>query len=226
MIRFVKYSLLLAILSIPTLGFGNDDGQFPSLTAQWWQFVISIPSTVNPLLDLTGADCVVGQRGPVWFLAGTFFGGTATRACSIPAGEALFFPVINSVQINTPNVCGQSGNLGVEALRALSAPFIDAATNLSVQVDGKPVEDLFRVKSKVFATTFPADNIFNAPCVGGGLGTVPAAVYSPSVDDGFYVLLRPLSVGSHTLHIHAEVPSQMFAVDVTYDLTIVPGQLK
>jgi hypothetical protein len=196
---------------------------FAKTTAQWWQFVISLPTTVNPLVDSTGADCMVGQRGPVWFLAGTFFGGTATRTCSIPEGEALFFPVINSVQVNSPNVCGQTGNLGVNALRALAAPLIDAATNLSVQVDGKVVEELVRIRSVVFAATFPTDNIFNAPC--GGPGTVPAGVYSPAVDDGFYASLKPLSVGSHTLHIHAEVPSQNFVLDVTYDLRVVPVQL-
>jgi hypothetical protein len=53
---------------------------------------------------------------------------------------------------------------------------------------------------------------------------VPAGVYSPSVDDGYYVLLKPLSVGNHTLHIHAE--STGFTLDVTYDLTVVPVQLK
>ena len=195
-----------------------------STTAQWWQYAISIPTSVNPLVDQTGANCMVGQRDPMWFLAGTFFGGMATRTCSVPAGETLFFPVINSVQINTPGVCGQTGSLDVPALRALAAPLIDGATNMSVKVDGKPVKSLMRIKSDVFATTVPADNIFNAPC--GGPGTVPAGVYSPSVDDGYYALLKPLSVGNHTLHIHAEVPSQSLVFDVTYDLVVTPVELK
>src|ERR1700730_17687867 len=167
---------------------------------------------------------MAGQRGPLWFLAGTFFGGTTIRTCVIPKGEAVFFPVINSVQINTPNVCGQTGNLGVEALRALAAPFIDGATNLSVQVDGRTVDDLIRVRSEVLAAAFPTGKLSNAPC--GGPETVPAGVYSPAVDDGFYAFLKPLSVGSHTLHIHGEVPSQSFVLDVTYDLIVVPVQLK
>lgn len=202
---------------------GHDD-VFANTTAQWWQLIGSIPTTVNPLLDSTGADCMVGQRGPVWFLAGTSSGGTASRTCSIPAGEALFFPVVNFVNINTPNVCGQnSSNLSAAVLRSQIAPFIDAATNLSVQLDGYPVP-FSRVKSTVFAISFPADNIFNAPC--GGAGTVPAGTYSPAVDDGFYAVLPPLRVGSHTLHIHGEIPSLSFILDVTYDLTTVPVQLK
>src|SRR5215475_11351924 len=82
-------------------------------TAQWWQFALSIPTGVNPLTDTAGADCMVGQHDPIWFLAGIFPGGTATRTCAVPAGEWLFFPVINSVQINAPGVCGQTGKLNV-----------------------------------------------------------------------------------------------------------------
>lgn len=71
-------------------------GALHGLAAEWWQWVLSIPESVNPLLDETGDDCVVGQRGPIWFLAGTFFGGTAERECPVPSGTRLFFPVINS----------------------------------------------------------------------------------------------------------------------------------
>jgi hypothetical protein len=78
-----------------------------------------------------------------------------------------------------------------------------------------------RIKSDVFATAVAADNIFNAPC--GGPGTVPAGIYSRSIDDGYYVLLKPLSVGNHTLHIHAE---SGFTLDVVHSLIVVPVQLK
>jgi hypothetical protein len=58
---------------------------------------------------------MVGQRGPVWLLAGTFSGGSATRSCSIPQGEWLFFPVVNYVNFNTPNCNQGPGNLSVAA---------------------------------------------------------------------------------------------------------------
>jgi hypothetical protein len=194
------------------------------LSAPWWQWALSIPTSVNPQLDKTGKDAVVGQRSSVWFLAGVFGGGTVTRACSVPQGTALFLPVINSVNINTPKVCGQKGPLTVEKLRALSAAFIDGAANLSVTLDGVAITNLQRVKSGVFAVALPEDNVFDSPCA--GLGGVPAGIYSPAVDDGFYVLLNPLSVGGHTLHFHAENPSQGFTQDVTYNLTVVPVSLK
>ena len=214
----VGFCLLLAMLggSISSHAQG-ESVLLAGTTAQWWQYALSIPTSVNPLLDPTGADCMVGQRDPIWFLAGIFPGGTATRTCAVPAGEWLFFPVINSVQINAPGVCGQTDSLNATQLRSLAAPLIDSATNMYVKVDGKSVKSLIRIKSDVFATTFPADNIFNNPC--GGPGTVPAGIYSTSVDDGYYVLLKPLNSGSHTLHVHAESTGG-FQLDVIYHLIV------
>jgi hypothetical protein len=153
---------------------------FQDLSAQWWQWALSIPTSVNPQLDPTGANAVVGQHGKVWFLAGVFGGGPAvTRTCSVPEGTALFFPVINSVNFNAPEVCGQgSDNISVEDLRATSAAFVDVATNLSVTVDKVAIKNLRRVKSKVFAVALPEDNVFDSQCASlGGCqpGYIPLA---------------------------------------------------
>jgi hypothetical protein len=149
------FFLVLALLSGSISSRAQGESELlANLTAQWWQYAISVPASVNPLLDARGANCMVGQRDPIWFLAGDFLvGGTVNRTCAVPAGEWLFFPIINSVQINVPNVCGQTGRLNAAQLRALAAPFIDAATNISVQIDGKNVGNRVRIKSDVFATT-------------------------------------------------------------------------
>jgi hypothetical protein len=146
----------------------------------------------------------------------------------VPEGEQLFFPVINQINFNTPRVCGQNGkNLTVSDLRALSAAFIDGAVNLSVTLDGKTIT-MQRVQSVAFAVAVPQDNFFVSPCA--DLGGFPAGIYSPAVDDGFYVLLNPLNRGTHHLHFHAERPEQdptmSFILDVTYTLKVVPILLK
>lgn len=203
----------------------SDSESLKQLSAEWWQWTLSIPTSVNPMLDTTGKNGVVGQRGSIWFLAGTFGGGTVTRTCDVPEDKALFFPVINAINFNTPNVCGQdSNNIPVSMLRAASATFINGATKLSVTVDGKRIEvkDLIHVRSVVFEVALPERNVFDAPCKGAGLRNVPAGVYSPAVDEGLYVLLDPLDIGKHALHFHAENPSQGVTQDVTYNLTVVP----
>ena len=88
----------------------NDDNKvkiFPpdgQLTADWWKWVMAIPSEINPLLDKTGEDCDVNQQGPVWYLVGTpgdtkignLTTGDAERDCVIPEGKKILFPIINA----------------------------------------------------------------------------------------------------------------------------------
>lgn len=220
--RLAKLALVIgfvAALVMPANRAWADDA-FKKLSAEWWQWVLSIPVSENPLLDTTGEKCMVGQRGSVWFLLGTA-GGGATRTCSVPEGNDLFFPVINSVNIDTPNVCGQGPErIPIADLRALSAAFVNGAENLMVEVDGARVQALHRVKSKVFEVALPEANFFDEPCA--TFGGVPAGIYSPAVDDGFYVKLQPLTPGAHTIQIHAENPGADFFVDATYELTVVP----
>jgi hypothetical protein len=205
--------LLLLTVVFPLVAHADADDR---LSAEWWEWALSIPTASNPLLDPGGASCMIGQHGDVWFLAGTFFGGSATRSCSIPEGKDIYFPIVNSVNVNTPNVCGQVGELTVPALRQLVAVFIDQTSNVSAQLDGAALSPR-RIRSRPFSVALPADNLFVAPCG----GDAPAGVYSPAVDDGIYVLVQGLAPGAHELHFHADANGSV-AQDITYHLTIVP----
>ena len=209
----------LGLMANTTLATANSDG-LKSLTAQWWQWALSIPTSQNPLLDTTGEKCMVGQRGSTWFLAGLFNGGgPIIRNCSVPDNVSLFVPVINSVNLNVPNICGQGPvDISVADLRVGAAPFIDGSINLLVEVDGKPLKHLRRVQSKVFAAALPEDNIFDSPCASLG---VPTGIFSPAIDDGVYAHIGALKAGPHTLHIHAENPSAGFVLEVTYNLNVI-----
>lgn len=195
-------------------------------SAEWWQYVLSTPQNPNPLLDPTGGYCTIVQHGPVWFLEGAIRGaGDVTRTCSLPEGKALFFPLLNLVDINV-------ATQPVWELRAEIAGCMDAAFNISLEVDGQaiPSKELLRsrVRSVPFEVVYPADGVPTTP-------PVPAAIYSPAVDDGYYVMLRPLAVGTHTLHFTGAhhgcdyPPTNFhvdpFSLDVTYQLTVVPVSL-
>ena len=70
-----------------------------------------------------------------------------------------------------------------------------------------------------FDIALPPNNI-----LGIDIEKNPPAIYSPVIDDGFYVMLKPLQQGLHTIHFHAE--SGTFVQEVTYNLDIVPVLLK
>jgi hypothetical protein len=92
--RFITIVALCLGLMIALNVTFADAQSLDELSAEWWQWALSIPTSVNPLTDGTGEDCMVGQRGTTWFLAGVFTGGTVTRTCSIPQGTMLFFDTV------------------------------------------------------------------------------------------------------------------------------------
>jgi hypothetical protein len=185
-------------------------------SARWWQWALSIPATTNPLLDATGANCAEGQTGHVWFLAGTF-GGSATRTCTIPPGKAIFFPIINIVFGSGVFDCDPT-NPGVPcdvaALRASAASVMNNPILLEAEVDGRPLRNLnaYRAFSPVFSITHPSDSVF---------GVAPGT-YTPQISDGYWIMLAPLSAGTHTVHFKgiADFFGTPFGTEVTYHLTV------
>jgi hypothetical protein len=192
--------------------------QFSTLSAEWEQWAYSRPTTDNPMQDTTGEKCAIGQRGSLWFLAGVFGGNKAIRNCSIPEGKSLFFPIFNAINFNGPNVCGQDGkNIPASILRSQIAGFF-TGVKVSASIDGKTITPLHRSRSVVFEIALPENNVFDKGCAPKN---VPRRIYSPTVDEGYYALLKPLKVGKHILRFSAKTTKEV-KQDVIYNLTVVP----
>ncbi len=211
----IVVTVLLATVNVASaqgVGVRQDGaGQYAQLTAEWWQWILQQPVTGNPNLDQTGADAAKGQvAGGVFFLAGSF-GGSVTRTFSVPAGRALFLPLLNNLGVAypaMPNPQPKPNMNQVPQLRTLyAAPMIDAATGLHVSLDGASLLDsAARVKSPVFHFTSPAEDSFFGP------GTFAA------VSDGYWLYLAPLKTGAHVLHFGGT--SGDFVVDITDVITV------
>lgn len=208
------------VLPLNSHAFGMTYGEW---SAAWWQWALSLPATEHPLFDT--ADCSEGQSGRVFFLGGKFCATnnpncnpqSAERSCTVPAGKALFFPIVNT-ECSTAE-----GNGTTDAdLRSCAQASIDLTANLSCEVDGVPIQNLqaYRVQSPLFEYTLASqDNVLVA--VGE---PVPDGTTSLSVSDGVYLMLAPLSVGQHTIHFHGEFPSFNFSLDITYHITVASGK--
>ncbi|MFL6449806.1 MAG: hypothetical protein ACJ746_19305 [Bryobacteraceae bacterium] len=192
-------------------------------SARWWAWVLSIPASMNPNLDTTGADCSQGQSGHVWFLAGTF-GGPANRTCTIPTGVSVLISILTTAFGAGLGDClspgwGNSGPCDVTALRAAAAAQENNPQQLSLTVNGVPLRDLnaYRSPSPEFAYTLPPDNVlaflFNFP--------VPKGTYFPAVADGYWVMFTPFSPGVHYIDALG-VQSDGFTVHVSYTLIVRP----
>ncbi len=193
--------------------------------ARWWQWALGLPVTGHPVLDLTGEHCAQGQTGRVWFLAGTFGGQLfpepvpVERQCTVPNGTALFFPLISSFVgafLNDPP------EARTEAFLRAQIACVNA--ELSAEIDGVPVQNPLQYfeKSPLFDVHLPPDNIF-----GLGEDVIPELRLSPSVDQGFYLFVRPQPPGEHTLRWRAfwvcPFPPFDFEENVTYHLTVSAG---
>jgi hypothetical protein len=202
-----------SVLPPGSLPLGRTYGEWSNA---WWQWAFSIPKPKNPLLDETGGDCDEGQSGPVWFLAGTFGTGSATRNCTIPADKAVLFPTVNFFAVNTHLQCDPDREKTVDELRERLKSDIKSVTIHEAQLDGVTLQDhLADSNNPTFSITVPPNNILSAPQC-----HVPADTYDEVVSGGDYVMLAPLPAGSHILHLKGATPST--TTEVTYNLTVLP----
>lgn len=179
--------------------------------ARWWQWDVGIPSSEHPRDHYTAEKCTVNQNGSVWFIP-DILSGKEERICTIPEGKAILVPLITG-ECDTSEAPSQSD----ADLRQCSTAG-DEYGAISATLDGQKIESLdsYRTATDFFNITYVKDNIFD----------VPAGTYK-GVADGFFVFLKPLSVGNHELQVKSSVtnpmtPSYNFASEAIYHLKISP----
>lgn len=183
---------------------GRSQGEW---AASWWIWAFSIPDEVNPLRDPKGGLCAMGQQGGVWFLAGALSGGKVNRTCTVPAGKAIFLPLINTVFIG-PGKC--------KGLEADAAATSDHLAYAHFELDGVALADLSRHRQKSPAC-FSIDP--------NGMATQDGS-RQMAATDGYWVMLRPLSPGDHVLKFTAAFnkPDERFGQmkqDIVYRLHVL-----
>jgi hypothetical protein len=174
------------------------DKTYGNWTVEWWRWALSIPKSINPVLDTTGEYAGINQKnGDIFFLAGALAVNADQRGnfppnfppkrfCTISAKKSILFPVINceSNQLENPDL-KTHGDI-IERVRRDE----DTIIKKDCFVDGKriPVQ---RVKSDptIFELSMVNDNLFG---VSGGGNT-----YASS--DGYWVFLKPFTKGRHVI---------------------------
>jgi hypothetical protein len=237
--------LVMALVGLsphPAVAADTDDDQRPRIApigtrpegqtygrwaAEWWQWALGIPADVNPLTDTTGEHCAQRQVDNVWFLAGSSSFDPAVpppavvRTCEIPRGKSLFFPLINNAYfafLNDPPA------IRTEEFVREQGRCTDPA-NISVQIDGFEIRRPTRFftgasgsQSPIFNVQLPPGNVFGADET-----AVPELVFSPSAEQGYYLFVRPLSLGTHTIRWTASGCTSGNFQDITYHLRVVGG---
>lgn len=177
--------------------------------ASWWQKFLAIPIKDGDHPYFSGG-AFKGENG-VRYLAAVV-GKPATIPVRIRLGTPLFVPVINAeCSVVEPEPWHGDDET---SLRACANGHIDNTSHRSAKLDGKWVwnMDKYRVESPLFQFgPLPQDNLLG----------VPSGTVSDSVDAGVYLLIRPLSVGTHTLRVKATFDDSNASIDTRFIITVV-----
>lgn len=203
-------------------------------SAIWWQWAVKRPSGGSPLDDPDGSRCMLDQSGPVWFLAA---GVGTPRTCQVPTGKFILFPIIN-YEWSAAEADANGGICTLApgdqlpttptgdsqmALRACAEALRDLTKvkSLVVEVDGRELANTgnynFESPADQATVFFPVqNNLIGIPATNPPSATRFAA-------DGYWIMLAPLSAGTHTLHFHGEGAStkNSFSFDGQYTLVVV-----
>lgn len=166
-----------------------DNNNLSDLALQWYTWIYSISSDkVSPIIDPDGKSCGYNQNGNVWFLAGSSSLEKIryVRDCEIPKDKYIFFPIFTIVSYGR-NIC-QEAEIDVDINP-------ENITKMDLYIDEKNIinRQKFRAKStECFRLKGYIENRYNS------MGMYPAAF------DGYWILLKPLKSGKHTLRFKME----------------------
>lgn len=185
----------------------------------WWKYILSIPTAKNPELDTTGVDCRVDQHGDVWYLAlvGT---GSVTRTCRIPHDKALLVNlsgILNDYPCPDTSFHPARGQSLQDFLTQGAIQTVDLVNGLTLTVDGREVPNLFSYRYTSPLFYFTGNTTLQTSLDGCITGR-----RQPGVSDGYYVMLHPLSSGSHVIVFTSSDTHNNYS-SVTYKLTVGGG---
>lgn len=189
--------------------YGTTYGEW---TVKWWQWALSIPKSISPLIDENGKNADVNQpKKDVWFLAGIFATEDSTvephRETTIPYDRSILLPVINceANPIEYPHLKTE------EDLIKHVTQDTNTIVRKDVFVNGKRVPSQ-RVPSDppIFTLLIHDDN-----GLGVKGGTTKAAA------DGYYVFLKPLPNGEHSISFRGACESGRLNSAASYRVKVV-----
>ena len=196
-------------------------------STEWWIWAHALEAPGHPWFDETGTNALAGQSGRVFYLVGAFNeSGTVTRSIKLPEGKYLFFPMLNFYSCG---VFQDPFGTVTEELRDGDLDLLSRVTGLYASLNGQPLTNLLyttgqRVtnlldhleRSPEFKLWLPASNN-----VVQFFGFDVSGYLEPAVADGYWIMLKPLPVGTYVLRFGGSMgPPSNMTLDITYHITV------
>ncbi|MXN73298.1 hypothetical protein GR157_00925 [Burkholderia sp. 4701] len=225
---------MAALNAAPPSGFQNlpvvpHDATFQGKTySEWevsfWQWALAIPLPpdspyMHPFTDCTNRPISAGQSGNVWYWSAPDLPDEICNqsATIIPAGTSIFLTMLDVEASSLDDPTTPFHQTTAAGQTATAKSFASDIRDVFCTIDGVPVENVtaFRTLTAPFSFSAPTPWVFGSV---GGSGT--------AVGDGYFLLLKPLSAGSHTIHYGGKfrIPPGVFgptAVEIPKDVTLL-----
>jgi hypothetical protein len=182
----------------------------------YWKWTLGIPAKDNPINDPTGEKCATGQLNtgsPVFYLAFNN-GGISQRTCKVPAGKALFIPVMMVEESDK-----ESPNASIQGLSTAAKNDQDSVNSLYLKIGDKEYKDQDLVKYRTHT------GVFNVNFADNGIFGIVQGGPTNDVADGFYIMTEPLAKGTYLIHFKSSLlctqpdcADPNFAQDIAYTI--------
>jgi len=190
-------------------------GSYDEHIVAYWQGMLRKPKDKSPGLDDDGSRADVSSN-PV-FLSCNIRGGTVTRNIGSISSDASIFIPVNPVAISEP----EANTKDVDVLRKHAKADEDSTSNASLTIDEEKYDfkDLQKYRCREAIGPFDVEIPRNA------LEDLKEG-NCKAVADGYYVMIKPLSVGKHMIRFEAKVDNPYtekppWEQDVTYNFEVV-----
>jgi hypothetical protein len=171
------------------------------LATAWnmWAFGSSVD---NPLLAVRCEQSPIDPK--IWFLP-VSLGGEWENTCDVPQGSFL---LMNPGGSECSNLEAEPyyGTDAADLLSCVNETFVDL-TYLEVTINGKTVTNLDPYIVVTSVINLPANNLFSA---------------APGIsrDKGYFIVLHPMSRGTHTMRAYDEFFDGGFKAGITYKINV------
>ncbi len=233
LVLFLAYETALTLIScgkdeplsvdtrpnIDSLVYGATEKPFGLSYDRWIdKWFKAVPVNICNQSSNNDTYAILDNTGLVYFLSGS--NTTAKdRNIEIQPGTAILFPVVDIIKTYPCSMDSTSGPLGVsidEYLAAKAANAMVSINSLEVSVDGLPYRQVYQHR---FIS--PSFQIFNNQMLGDCFDAcILHDLVQDAVSGGYWIMLKSLDAGEHTLHLHADVNGYGQVADVTYHIAV------
>jgi hypothetical protein len=187
--------------------YGLNYGQW---TVKWWQWALSFPKSINPIIDPVGKFANIKQPDKVFFLAGKFGSREQAfprRKCSVSFGKSILFPVINY----------EANSFEYPELRTEQ----DLLENVSRHMDDIVLKECLINNQTIAPQRIHSDPKLFPLSINEDLDGLDRGRDTLACADGYWVFLKPLPRGRYEINFRGSCENGILSSGANYVLTII-----